>query len=814
MSVGPAPLRPMLRLCTLSLVALLGLLPGSAALRAHDDDVPLETLAARASTAAELIAASRLAEERRDFDHALWFAKLAVGLAESPADVKATRMRWLEARGAAAAPEADAEALLADAAKVLYGIASACESRKLYANAADVLNTLKGTAYDAEARGKLAKLFAKPQAIEGLLESGIPVEVTRRERKSKAEIAKLDAQHADWSNPLVLEGQNYVLKTDVGYELARSILDAMDQINGFYRKVFDLGRGKKTRKCTLHVYKDRAEFDEHARPGSPGVQGYYMPMTNEVHTYDHASVPFLGREYLWSTLFHEASHQFTAEIWKLVIPTWLNEGTGSYFEGAVLQPGGFVATNRIPDSRLRELVRMIGASDGDRRRGPELEQVLSHMGPGSYDGEYYPFGWGLVYFCRNYEDERSRRVFLPVYEAFMRSYVDGKGERHPLKRFEQFFITQAKVPGVDSLAAFEALWKRWIRDLHTIQYGGAEQAEVLLARGRQQLSNGAPPEFAVDSFRWATEKDPLHATAWLELGRAAAKAGQKDAALYAQRRLAALAMRQPDADQPLAKFEGSARAAYAAALTEIKALDASIERLLREQTDRIVQAAFALAQQHIEAALPLTALSVLRDVDMLLDGDGRVRARVSELSGELGVDGRLAREVPIDPELTAWRSEDRGWRAGDDGALVLESRRGLSTIRLAEAPPKVFRFEATVTPGTSMVGILFDGQTLDESYFVIRPGRLALLVRYDADPQALMEGRSPFEVLSNVTGAVPADLGESFRMALEVEHTRLRVSIDGTLVGTYDVPCEDVRGQVGLVVEGRGATFRDVRLAY
>jgi len=786
------------------------------------DDAALDKRASVATGCVDLLAVSAEAEKEGDMDRALWYAKLALGLVADPKEDKAARFRWLEVRKAVAAPEPDPTATLAASSKELFNIAKACESRKLYANAADVLNQLKGTAYEREATDKLSKLFSKKLAIELLLESGVPVIVERRQKFSKKETAKLDAQHAEWENAYIAQGKNYRIRTNMGVDMAFAMLDAMEQVNKFYRKVFrHEERGGNMATCEVQVYKSRAEFDEHEDVAT-GVKGFFQPSLNSVTTYDHATEEGFGRDYLWSTLFHEASHQFTRAVWKLAIPTWLNEGTASYFEGALLQPGGFIATNRIPESRLEQLIMFIGqGGEGGRTStgsegwpgAPTVRQVLEHMGPGSYEGEYYPYGWGLVFFCRNYENERSERVFLPVYEAFMRSYTEGSGERHPFKRFEQYFVTQAKIPGVDSFAAFEELWKTWIRQLGRIYFGGKEQAEVLVARGQKEMADGQP-EYAVDSFRWATEKDPNHATAWLELGRAARKAKADDAALYAFRRLAALAQRRVDADAPLPHFKGTAAEASAVAMTEIKGLEPTIERGVREKLGTIVGTTLAAAEAHIELGFPITALSLLRDADLLLDGHGRLRARINELVEQHGVDGRLVRQVPIDAELTAWRTEDPEFKAGGDGALVLAGGRGLSTIRLADVPPKVFRFEARVKSSGAMVGLLFDGQELDETYFVVRPGAFCGIVQYDPDPRRMMERKSSFVSLATFSEGLPRRGVEEFTLAIDVEHSALRVSIDGAVIGTYDVPCEDLIGEIGLVVEGQSAEFRDVRLAY
>ena len=792
------------------------------------DDSDLDRLASAAGTDVKvLIDVSLRAEEAGDLDRALWFAKIAVAVAGDGRQKKTARTRWVEARKAAAAPEEDPVKLLAGFSKQLFQIADACGKHRLYANAADVLNQCRGTAYEGAAQKKLTKLFKSPKAIEALLASGVPVDVQRRKRLSKKRIAKIDADHANWENALEVEGDNYLVRTDMGYEMAHSILDAMEQINLFYRKVFGLRR-KGMRKCTVNVYKSREEFDEFAfdeddDEDNSSVLGYYWRVDNGVHTYDTSVHERFGPEELWSTLFHEASHQFTAAIWKLNIPTWLNEGTGSYFEGAELLAGGFIGVNRIPDDRLESLVAMIGAgsedgrseSTGDRQ-GPSLKSVISHFDPGSYDGSYYPFGWGLVYFCRNYENDKSERVYLSAYESFMRSYTQGSGERNCFKRFEEYFIEKAKVPGIDRFSAFEQLWESWIRDLNVIHFGGEEQADVLIARGRKQLADDFPSN-AVDSFRWATEKNPLNATGWLELGRAASHKDVEleDAAVYAYRRLLALALRQPDAVQPLEHFDGSAAEAAIVALKGIKSIDASIARALKDKITPMVEIATAAAEGYVEAGFPLTAIAFIRDVDALLDGRGNLRKRIHELAEEHEVDGRLKSFLPIDEELSAWKTGDEGWSATSSGGIQFEGDDALATLRLSEPPAKVFRFEARVQHDGALVGLLFDGQLLEESYYVADAEGFCALVTYDPDPKAAAKrGGSPFETLAVFENGLLGEDENAFTLAIDVEHTQTRLFVDGELVGTFDVPAEAMVGRIGLFVQGDGATFTDISLAY
>ena len=262
----------------------------------------------------------------------------------------------------------------------------------------------------------------------------------------------------------------------MGYEMAHSIAMAMEQMNQFQYK----GRGGSMRSCGIRVYATQAEFDELEGEKDESVKGFFVPLENRVATYDpRAEWQPLGE--LWSTLFHEASHQFTEATTTNLMPGWLNEGTASYFEGATLLPSGQVVANQVPTRRLEEL------RDFLEKGSPTLKEVVSYFEEGSYDVTYYPFGWGLVYFIQNYEDERSERVYVPIYRDYMQTYTKG-GNHDVVGRFVEYFVERAQQPGIETFEQFEARWKQWIQDLADVHFGPSEKADVLLARARKQVA--------------------------------------------------------------------------------------------------------------------------------------------------------------------------------------------------------------------------------------------------------------------------------------------------------------------------------------
>ncbi|HPF15258.1 MAG TPA: DUF1570 domain-containing protein, partial [Planctomycetota bacterium] len=498
---------------------------------------------------AHLQAAAQAALQADLRDEALWYANLALEALGEDIKLRKEREALVALRTEIGVPGPTPEDLQADFSRSLFDMAKACEKKKLYTNAADLLQLCYGTSMEARAEERLAKLFSKEAAVEGLLETGIPIDIPVR-RKVNAKTKRLvDSRNTTWDTAYEIKGKFYTVKSDMGYDYTHAFLEVMDQINGFYREVFGYKtRGGDMRTCAINVYKSREEFDEFEKKNrgqaiNPNVRGFFVPGENRVATYDpRGEGGTIGD--LWSTLFHESSHQFTAAVAPGLLLTWLNEGTASYFEGAFLQPGGSVATNRVPESRLRGLKYSLDALNKGKS-APTLTQVVTWYKPGSYEGEYYPYGWGLVYFMHNFEDEHSERVYLPVYKEFLASYKSAS-QHDVLARFTEYFVGKAKLPGVETFEQFDALWQAWIQELYKIYFGGPEQVEVLMARAEKQLAN-KKPEYARESLEWAVEKDPTHLGARLKLAEVLTDLKKLDGAVYHWRQLEAAARAQADA---------------------------------------------------------------------------------------------------------------------------------------------------------------------------------------------------------------------------------------------------------------------------
>ena len=771
-----------------------------------------------------LMAAAEAAFSDDDDDAALWYAELASLMAKDTRAAKAVDKRVRVLREEIGVELPALGTATGSYAKSIFQLAKLCQSAKLYANCADMLGGLEGTPYGGDAASRLEKLFKNKKAVEAMLESGVPVKVKTRQRRSAREIARIDAKHVEWDEAYELKGKNYTIKTNMGVEMAEAILSAMEQMNRFYRKIFDYKKGGGSmRRCEVRVWKTRDEFDAYNPGTGPTVGGFYSPSENSVSTYDPRTAEgFMQQplEELWSTLYHEASHQFTRMVWKALIPTWLNEGTASYFEGAAILPGGFVETNRIPESRLRNVVYQIGGKNPEDPVGVDeldpapdavdLWDVVTYFQPGSYPGSHYSFGWAMVYFCMNYENDSCERVYEPIYKDFMLSYTDSGEERNVGKRFKKYFVEEAELPGVESYEDLERRWQEWILDLSRIEFGGPEQADVLIQRAQKQLEFGKR-EYAVDSLRWALRKRPDDPLALRLLGQTLTELKDSDAALFAFRRLVAVGRVQADREAPLPNYDGTGAEAVAAGLAGIKKVNRSLGELIEESYDSFVEAAVAEADGWAEAGYPRVALQGLKLASDVVGGEGALLARAADLRETSGVDVRRVRRLAVPEDLEGWELSGEWSAVADaDGTTGLRCGGDYAEATLLEEPPKTFLYEVDVLVEDlgdfPILGLTFAGSLAGSKSYVRlgKSGRAGIL---DYDDQT---GQPTFAPKFKAKSRMKA--GETFTMGIDVGLEATRFLIDGEVIGKMDGPPASFSGQVGVMTNGTPVRFLNPRL--
>jgi Protein of unknown function (DUF1570) len=732
--------------------------------------------------------ASRAAQAAGSADEALWYAWIASGelgsIATPTKEQKALADGIQKRLGELDPTGQQGSAAVSSYAAALFAIGKDCAARKLTVNAVDLFLRCRGTPTAAAAEAELAKIYDNKKAVESLIESGLDVPVKAQKKRSPESAAKEDAKHATWASAWEVKGEQYTVVTDFPRETADSISLAMEQMNRFYRKVFHVKEfgGGQTARVKLCVYRSREEFD-----------------ANYVATYDPRSDKRPLSE-LWSTLFHESSHQFTHMISADLIPAWLNEGTASYFEGAKLQGNGVVETNLVPEERLGSLEVLI------QRGSPTLEQVVTYFQPGSYPGEYYPFGWGLVYFLLNYEDEKSQRVYVQPYQGFIASYKSGG--KHDVKgRFVEHFVTKAKQPGVASFADFEKRWKDWIHELHGLYYGGPEVADKLIERARKETKDKAY-ESAAESYGWALRKRPGDPVASFELAELLALQKANDAAIYRYRGAVATLRVAPDLSKPVPGApDRTGQELLDLSASRLAKLDKAFADAKSKADEAFAGAAADAARGYMDKSMPLCALRLLDQSGSLYGGATALLALREEIAGKSGADTRRWRRLKTAGELAEWEV-DGDWKA-PDGALVGTAEKDAGPIFCfwRDDMPERFRFEARVDASDldkedGLFGLVFAATSDALRFLGVQKVGVVSTCHVRKGPE-----------FSKPIATLKPDQMKSFTLAIEVFPGRVEFFVDGKPAGKpMTLTVEEMRGKIGLVLQGGSLALRELRV--
>lgn len=298
---------------------------------------------------------------------------------------------------------------------------------------------------------------ARPLATERVREE---LELLLAKARAAFEEVDLDGAGDGGSDagPIELESEHYVLVCDLEEEVTRLVADTMDDIFSYYVLVYfdgEEGRASK-RKATIRLHADHASMmREWPEPGR-SVGGWWSPGEWTVHAYDTRQDTG-SLDQMLETLFHEASHQFmTMLAGGGNTPSWINEGTASFFEGARAMADRRVLWPVAARARLLSLVSMLSTGSG-----PSVRDVIAYEEPSSYPGEYYPFGWGLVFYLQQYEDPQTLAyAWRPYYQRYREEIVKrGSGS---LALFEEIFLGAGNPGGFASLDGFVTAWKDWI----------------------------------------------------------------------------------------------------------------------------------------------------------------------------------------------------------------------------------------------------------------------------------------------------------------------------------------------------------------
>ena len=616
-------------------------------------------------------------------------------------------------------------------------------------------------------------------------------------------VAQNDPLHADWGAAWELPTEHYVVRTNAGWRVLKTVAHAMEQVHVFYRRFhrYKLEKGDTVPTANVLIFKDAKEYKELGGQPVDWAAGHWDG-TNVV-TYDARADKDSGLSGMLDTLFHEASHQFTSLAGGSAVPAWLNEGMASFFEGTRLLSNGKLEWNLVVPGRLYPLL------DELKDKKHDLPAVLE--GRVSDYRSYYPWGWGIVYYLYNAEDDEGTLLYRDLLPEYFQQY----SEPAHTARFVDYFVARPKVPGVADLAQFEARFTAWIRELEAVDKGLVDLARRSAERGDAQAKKGEWKR-AIELYERSLKKEPGHPETLWKLAAALEADKQSDRAAGTLRQWSAATL--PAAGE--ADVQAARRAEAAA---RIARLDTSARRL-EDLRKRFHKEALLLAQDYRKAGFPRLALQVLRGPATAVPPDPAARELYFAVSDESKVSLETWRTLFDERTLKGFYGGGEGDFRVQGGAIVAtigadaDNGGGPSTgpaKAAARQSPFAFRpLFVDVEPagdwslsaevdlaGARLAGLCF-GKKRDDSFHgvALLPEGYVDLGAFGADGKTLLRVKKTWQ-------------GSRHTLRIETAGTRLVAFVDDEQVldWTFDSRAR-LAGDFGLLAGDGQSAFRDIRM--
>jgi hypothetical protein len=604
---------------------------------------------------AELYGTALVALERTD-EGAHWLAQAAAAYRDGRAarDLKRVEKRLNKADPKARLRSSRFEGLVRDLAKAAERLEDGGQPERALELYQRLLPFATG-----KAKAKIAA------AVEHITSADAVVDLD-------ASSSEPEAAEASGAWPLLtLETEHYVLacqlEPSVVEQLAITVEDVFTNFVGIY---FDgkTARAPK-RRVTIRIHGTWDEMASYYPGGtpSPGVQGWWSPGQAEIHAYD-ARTRGGSLDSTLLTLLHEGSHQFMSTFAQGGTPSWLNEGTACFFEGATVMADGRVLW---PDAARGRLMALAADLSSKPRSGPRLREVLAYPGPGSYPGNYYHHGWGLAYFLQQWEHpETLEYAYRPLYIELLDRSTGRADQGLPI--FEQIMLGKAAPLGHLDLDAFILDWERWILEQVLPLHSGPpaarralrmqRAARYMTAADRAAAQRGKPPVSEQDLLLRALG-DLEHVRVDLDGETVQRDVLERLAAVLERlgRKQTAAAMLEVMLDGADAGVLELNEEEYAGFERRLKTLDRSnfalrtVRARTRSHTTRMLALLDAYRDDHPDMVLRAYTLAVA--ATEALGDEGELRARANELRAEAKAKGRLlGRVLPLSGRRSDWKT--------------------------------------------------------------------------------------------------------------------------------------------------------------
>jgi hypothetical protein len=213
-----------------------------------------------------------------------------------------------------------------------------------------------------------------------------------------------------WWPTVALETEHYAIRSSATEEQTREIGQVVEIVySGYLRLMSDLQQTIGPHpKLGVKLFKDRQEFRRCNRIYGWAEAFYQPPFCYQYYSADEV------HPYHW--MMHEATHQLNAEVARLRLPQWLDEGLACYVSTSRIVDNslhrGEIDTNAYPVWWL-DSMELSGDLDTDKKKLSiiPLRAIVSGQGGPSLNRHfnlYYLHWWSLTHFLLHYEDGKYK----------------------------------------------------------------------------------------------------------------------------------------------------------------------------------------------------------------------------------------------------------------------------------------------------------------------------------------------------------------------------------------------------------------------
>lgn len=176
-----------------------------------------------------------------------------------------------------------------------------------------------------------------------------------------------------------------------------------------------------SRCSVVRVCRNRDQYGSYGGPG--GSAGYWNSAQQELVVFDDKE--YGGRRNTWSTLNHEAFHQYIFYLYGNIAPhSWYNEGTGDFYSGYK-----YTSNKTFTLEKFDWRVGLIKQSVNDGKFVPlakfvrmsQRDYYSKNEADGTDIGIHYAQGWSLIYFLRTGK-KANARGWNPRWDTILDDY--------------------------------------------------------------------------------------------------------------------------------------------------------------------------------------------------------------------------------------------------------------------------------------------------------------------------------------------------------------------------------------------------------